>query len=185
MQAAAAGNPDAIVVLAADTGCKPAFTGVQSLGIKAQIFYVGACAAPPIINSVPPEATNGAIFNVENPLGTVSPNPDFDLYISVVKKYDTTLDPIGAGTVSFRSFMNLYAILRGLGKDNLTPRSITDALRKQVNTKSFMGHDYTCDEKQFEGLPAMCSPQQILAKMQDRTLAQLGTWIDVGQIYKG
>ena len=35
---------------------------------------------------------------------------------------------------------------------------------------------------QFEGLPAMCSPQQILAQMEDGTLSQLSDWIDVGQI---
>ena len=29
----------------------------------------------------------------------------------------------------------------------------------------------------------MCSPQQILAQMDDRVLTQLGTWIDVGAIY--
>ena len=46
-----------------------------------------------------------------------------------------------------------------------------------------MGHAYTCDGKQLKGLPAICSPQQILAKIQNRTLSQIGTWIDVGKIY--
>ncbi len=47
-----------------------------------------------------------------------------------------------------------------------------------------MGHDYTCDGEQFAGLPAMCSPQQILASMEDRELDQLGSWVDVGAIYR-
>jgi hypothetical protein len=31
----------------------------------------------------------------------------------------------------------------------------------------------------------MCSPQQILAQMEDGTLSQLGDWIDVGAIAAG
>ena len=35
------------------------------------------------------------------------------------------------------------------------------------------------------GLPAMCSPQQILGRMEDGDLQQLGSWYDVGAIYAG
>jgi len=80
--------------------------------------------------------------------------------------------------------MNLYSILRGLDGD-ITPSAITAALRAQVDAPSFAGHDYTCDGEQFEGLPAMCSPQQILAQMQDEKLEQITDWIDVGAIYAG
>jgi branched-chain amino acid transport system substrate-binding protein len=86
--------------------------------------------------------------------------------------------------VSFRAFANLYAILRQLDGD-ITPASITEALRAQVDAPSFMGHPYTCDGEQFPGLPAMCSPQQVLAEMQDGALAQTSDWIDVGSIYQG
>ena len=60
-------------------------------------------------------------------------------------------------------FMNLYVVLRELGADDITPGAITEALEAQVDAPSFMGHPYTCDGEQFAGLPAMCSPQQVLA----------------------
>lgn len=183
LNAAAATKPDALLVLAADSGCKAGFDGVASLGLDAATFYVGACAAPTITNEVGTAKTNGAIFNVEGPVGTKPPNPDFVLYTAVIDKYGDGLDPVGAGTVSFRSLMNLYVILNQLDGD-ITPRSITEALRSQVDAPSFSGHPYTCDGKQYPGLPAMCSPQQILARMDDGTLSQLGDWIDVGQIVK-
>jgi branched-chain amino acid transport system substrate-binding protein len=185
VQVAAASNPDVIFMLEADSGCKGAYDAVHNAGVTATVFYVGACAAPAIVAQAGPEKTEGAIYNVE---GTVDPDhPDVDaaLYMKVVDEYGGGLDPIGAGTVSFRSFMNLYSLLRGLGKDDISPSSVTRGLSSQVNTPSFMGHPYTCDGKQFPGLPALCSPQQILVEMRNGQLHQLGTWIDVGRTFEG
>lgn len=183
LQAAAATDPDALFILAADTSCKPALEGAKALGIEAHIFLTGACAAPTIIDEVDVDASNGAYFNVENTLS--SDDTDFNLYAAVVEEYGNGLDPVGAGTVSFRSLMNLYSVLRELGADGISSEAIIDALEAEVDAPSFMGHDYTCDHQQFEGLPAACSPQQILGQMQDRTLEQAGDWIDVGSAYPG
>lgn len=183
LQAAMSAKPEAIFVLAADTGCKAGFDGVGSLGNGVKAFYVGACAAPSIVASVDAADTEGAMFNVEGPIERSNPGADLQLYTAVVQAYGDGLDPIGAGTVSFRSFMNLYVVLRELGADNLTPASITNAFRDKEDAPSFMGHPYTCDGKQFGDLIAMCSPQQILGEMHDRELSQVGTWIDVGAVY--
>ncbi|WP_426574670.1 ABC transporter substrate-binding protein [Aquihabitans sp. McL0605] len=181
LNAAAATKPDALFVLAADTGCKAGFDGVSSLGITATPFYVGACASPSIVDEAGPAKTNGAIFNVEGPVGQHPPNPDFVLYSAIIEKYGKGLDPVGAGTVSFRSLMNLFSIMSQLD-GAITPAAITAELKAQTGAPSFSGHDYTCDGEQFPDLPAMCSPQQILAQMHDGTLKQLGDWIDVGKI---
>lgn len=185
LNAAAAAKPDAVLVLAADTGCKAGFDGMHALGLEAQTFYVGACAAPTILASVPTVETNGTIVNVEGPVSTSDPDTDTVLYGSVIAKYGKGVAAASAGTVSFRSFMNLYVVLRQLGANHITPKAIMDAFRHKVDAPSFMGHPYTCDGKQLKGLPALCSPQQILAKIQGRQLMQIGTWIDVGKIYAG
>jgi len=184
LNAAATTDPDALVLLAADSGCKAGFDGIDALDLDATIYFVGACASPAIIDEVGPEKTNGAIFNVEGPIGQDQPSEDFTLYSSVIEAYGDGLDPVGAGTVSFRAFMNLYMIMQQLDGD-ITPATITEKLASQVDAPSFAGHPYTCDGKQFDGLPAMCSPQQILGQMTDGVLAQLGDWIDVGGIYAG
>jgi len=182
LQAAASGKPDAVILLAADTGCKGGFDGVQTVGLEAQMFYVGACATPKVVEAAGPAKTNGAIFNVEGEIDQEDPDPDAVLYTAVVRKYGDGLDPIGAGTVTFRSFMNLYRVLRGLGAEP-TPEAIIEALEAQRDVPSFMGHPSTCDHEQLDGLPALCAPQQILAQMDDGQLTQLGTWIDVGRVY--
>lgn len=183
IQAAATGEPDAIFMLAADAGCAAGYEGMQTLGVTAQRFFTGACVSPTILGSVDPAATEGTIFNVEGPISAADPNEDAALYQAVIDQYGDGVDAMGAATVTFRAFMNLYSIMRGLGAEGTTPAGITDALSSQVDTPSFMGHPYTCDGQQFEGLPAMCSPQQILGQVEDGELVQLSDWIDVGAIY--
>lgn len=182
---AASGQPDAIFVLVADSSCKGAFDALDALEVEAQPFFTGACASRTITDPLEPSKTDGAIFTIESPVASGEGDPDNDLYLSVVNEYGDGLDPIGAATVSFHGFMNLYSVLREIGADAISPDTITTALRAKVDEPSFTGHDYTCDGQQFAGFPATCSPQQILVQMNDRKLEQITDWIDVGAIYRG
>ncbi len=185
LTAAATTKPDAIFLLAADTGCKGGYDGIRSQKITAQVFLVGACVAPTILASVPEESSNGVIVNVEGPVSTTTADADTVLYGKIIDRYGDGVAAASAGTVSFRSFMNLYMVMRELGADRINAKNVLEAFRSKVNADSFMGHSYTCDGKQLAGLPALCSPQQILARIDNRTLVQLGSWIDVGAVYKG
>ena len=185
MQAAWSGEPDAIFVLAADTGCGAAYNAVRTIGITATMYYVGACAAPNITEAAGPEVVDGAIFNVEGPVQPDDPDPDVALYNSVMATYAPDLNPVGAATVSARSMMNLYVVLRSLGADGITSAAITDELRASSEASSFMGHPYTCDGEQLADLTATCAPQQILITSEDGELSQIGGWIDVRAAYPG
>jgi branched-chain amino acid transport system substrate-binding protein len=185
IQAAVSNDPDAIFVLAADTACKAGFDALRTVQTDAQPYFVGACAAPTIIDSVDTSVTDGTIFNVEGPVSVENADVDTALYNAVIERYGDGLDPVGAGTVTFRAFMNVYSVLRELGAEGLDGAALIEAFASKVDEPSFMGHPYTCDGAQFEGLPSMCSPQQILTRMQDRQLSQLGDWIDVGAVHAG
>jgi branched-chain amino acid transport system substrate-binding protein len=181
LTAAMSSDPDALVVLTADTGCKAAYDALRVVDVDVPVFFTGACASPNIVASVPSEVTEGRYYNVEGAVSREDPDPDFALYVQVLEAYGNGLDPVGAATVTFRSFMNLYVQLVSL--DAVDPTSVAAALSSQVDTPSFMGHPYTCDGRQFEGLPAMCSPQQIVVQIQSGEVTQLSDWIDVGAIY--
>ena len=122
LNAAAATKPDAVFIMAADSGCKAGYDGLAALGLDATAFYTGACAAPSIVAEAGPKKTNGAIYNVEGPVGQKPPNPDMAFYSAVIEQYGDGLDPIGAGTVSFRSLMNLYAIMNQIDGE-ITPEA--------------------------------------------------------------
>ncbi len=181
LQAAWTSKPDAIFVLAADTGCKAAFDASKVLEITAAMFYTGACAAPTITEAAGNDATQDAYFSVEGEVNRENPDADSKLYSSVMAAYAPDLNPIGVPTVSARAMMNLYAILQQAPADSIDAATITALLREQRDAPSFMGHPYTCDGKQFPELQATCSPQQIILQMRYGILYQVGDWIDVGK----
>jgi branched-chain amino acid transport system substrate-binding protein len=178
------GNPDAIFLGAADTACAPAMKTAQDLGITAKLYLVGACAAPGIADQVGEAAVNGRIFNVEGPVSQTDREGQF--YFAVLGRYaDPALEGASAATVSFRSAMNLYALLADLGPDGVSRPALLDLVRGARNRASFDGHDYTCDGQQVPDLPALCSPQQILVVRNGATLDPITDWIDVPAILRG
>lgn len=185
LQAAWATKPDAVLVLAADTGCGAAYSAARTLGITAQLYFTGACAAPAITDAAGDDATDGVLYNVEGPVNPKDPDPDTALYNSVMAAYADDLNPVGAATVSARSIVDLYAAMRKIGAADLSSSRLTSTLRAAVDESSFMGHPYTCDGKQLAGVPAACAPQQILVRMDRGELRQVGDWIDVGAAYPG
>lgn len=183
--AAAGSSPDAVIVLAADAGCRAGFDGLASLPETTTRYFTGACAVPAITEAAGIDKTEGVIFNVEGTLDRAKPTPDQSLYDEVIAEYGADmLDPISAGTVTFRSTMNLYRVLVELDGD-VSPSAISTKLAAQVDTPNFNGHPSTCDRKQFGGLPAMCAPQQVLVTMHKGLLDASDEWIDVGGVYAG
>jgi branched-chain amino acid transport system substrate-binding protein len=172
------GNPDAIFLGAADTACAPAMKTAEDLGITAKLYLVGACAAPGIVDQIGEDAVNGRIFNVEGPVA--GDNREGQLYFAVLARYgDPSLEGASAATVSFRSALNLYALLDELGPDGVSRPALLDLVRSAQNRPSFNGHEYTCDGQQVPDLPALCAPQQILVERNGAALDPLTDWIDV------
>ncbi len=172
-------NPDAVIALTADSGCKPTMLTAQQLGLRVPMMYTGACAAPKIIDSVN-GAADGAIFNLEAELDPS--NPDNVLYREIAARYGPKYgyEEQSAGTISFRSLINLYSVLRDLGADHVDRTSILRRFRAARNRPSFFGHAYTCDGRQLDGYPALCSPQQTLGEIKTTGIKALTGWIDVG-----
>ena len=176
---AASEDADAIFFAAADSGCAPVMKTAHDLGVEAQLYLVGACAAPSIAEEIGEEAVIGSIFNVEGPLEA---DTDTKIYQDAVAKYgDPALPAASAATVSFRSMMNLWMALDEVGPD-VTSEALVEHLRGTVDHPSFTGHPFTCDGEQMPGLGAMCAPQQILALRTADGLAPETDWIDVPAI---
>jgi branched-chain amino acid transport system substrate-binding protein len=171
-------HPDAIILAAADTACAPAMKTAKDLGITATMYLVGACAAPAIAEEIGEDAVAGRIFNVEGPI--VGEDIDTKVYAAALAKYgDPSLPAASAGTVSFRSVMNLWSLMKQVGGANVSKESLLAAARDTKDHPSFAGHAYTCDGKQVPELPALCAPQQILVIHENGGLKELTDWIDV------
>ncbi len=175
--AAVQSGADAITVGAADTACVPIVTTLHDLGYSGLLYLTGACAAAQILAQIPDDLQAAVTFNSEGPVVTTV---EGSVYQAVIDRYAS--EPAGgAGTVTFRAAMNLWAVLSGIEGD-LTPAAVTEALRSAKSRPSFWGHAYTCDGQQMPGLPALCAPQQTLFRIPtdgQSPVAATDDWIDV------
>jgi len=174
-------DAQAVIVLAADAACVPLMETASALELDATIYLFGSCAAESILDAAG-EAALGVIFNSEGPVG--EDDIEGAIFQDVIDRYAT--EPAGAaGTVGFRGLMNLYAMLRELGGDDVTSEGLLDLARNSVDEPSFWGHPYTCDGRQVPGLPALCAPQQILftfdAVGQDPV--EITDWIPTDELF--
>jgi branched-chain amino acid transport system substrate-binding protein len=184
MTEAGEGDPDAIFMFAADAACTRAMQTRFDLGIEADLYMVGSCASPNILAEAG-EATDGMVFNIEGPLDMDTGRADGAIYLEAA----TTYGPDGyqaqsAGTVSFRSVMNLWAVLNDIPIDDLTPEAVIDELRAARERPSWDGYPYTCDGEQVADLPALCAPQQVLVDVGEGGALTLRSdgWMDVAAI---
>ena len=178
LNTAAQSDPDVIIALTADSGCKPTMQTAQQLGLDVPIMYTGACAAPKILDSVG-DAAEGAIFNLEAELGRQPRQRRVPgRYPTGTARSTTTKRKAPARWPSVAT-INLYAQLRELGAEAITPDAILAAFRGAVDAPSFFGHPYTCDGEQLDGYPAFCAPQQSLGTVKSGEIEALTGWIDV------
>jgi branched-chain amino acid transport system substrate-binding protein len=185
IQKALDAKPDALIVGAADTSCAPALDAIADLELDGPVYMVGACADKKWLDQVGIENAVGTIFNIEGRLNQrVVDSADTEIYNEAVGEYGPDgLNPASAATVSFRSTMNLWAVLNELGAD-ATPEQIIENFRGAVDEPSFDGHPYTCDGEQVPDMPALCSPQQVLAELvgPNEFVEVSDGWIDVPEL---
>lgn len=162
-QAAAANGSDGVMVLAATQSCIPVMSAMQQHAPALGLYLTGACAADDTLAAAG-TAADGVIFNAEGPVD--GDDVDASIYLDVVTRYAT--EPAGgAGTVAFRGFMNLYALLLATARvgGEVSAARIAALARESVDRPSFWGHPFTCDGMQVPGLAALCAPQQILFRV--------------------
>ncbi|MEI8002263.1 MAG: ABC transporter substrate-binding protein, partial [Actinomycetes bacterium] len=176
----AASGADAVMVLAATTACIPVMQAAAALHPRLPLYLTGACAADEIVGAAG-AASRGVTFNAEGPVdGT---NVDASVFRDVVARY--AREPAGgAGTVGFRGFMNLYALLREVGADHVSAAALIARARAAVDHPSFWGHPYTCDGRQVPGMPALCAPQQVLfERSPGGAFRSVSGWIPTDRLF--
>lgn len=171
---------DAVMVLAATSACVPVVQAVAAVELDAQLYLTGACASEATIRSAN-EAGVAVVWNAEGPVDGV--DVEASLYQAVIDRY-AEAPAGGAGTVGFRGFMNLYALLLQAGGDDVSSGVLSDLARADVDRPSFWGHPYTCDGEQVPGLRALCAPQQVLFTVaEDGSLVSLTGWIPTDEVF--
>ena len=166
IQRASAEKPDAIMVSAADASCATSMNALADLSVTVPVYMVGSCADQKWLEQVGVDRVKNIQFAIEGRLDqTVSKSADTELYRTAMAKYSTDVNAAGAATVAFRSLMNLYGAMID-STSAPSSQSLIDYFRAARAHPNFDGHPYTCDGKQIPELPSMCSPQEVLVRLQ-------------------
>lgn len=170
-------DADTVIVLAATSSCAPFMRAASESG--RQLYLTGACADVQALSAAS-DAASSVLFNAEGSFDSAL--ADAAIYQAVTERYAEE-PAFGAGTVSFRGVMNLYALMLEAGPD-LTTENLVDLARSSQMRPSFWGHPYTCDGTQVPGLPALCAPQQIIFGVnQDGAAVAVTDWIATDELF--
>ena len=170
-------DADAVIVLAATSSCAPFMRAAAES--DRQLYLTGACADAQQLAAAG-DAASSVLFNAEGSFdGALA---DAAIYQAATQRYADE-PALGAGTVSFRGVMNLYALMLDAGQTPTTER-LVELARSAEMRPSFWGHPYTCDGAQVPGLPALCAPQQIIFGVdQEGAAVPVTDWIATDELF--
>ncbi|MCM3884023.1 ABC transporter substrate-binding protein [Frankia sp. R82] len=174
---AAAGNPDAIIVVFQAAACARIAQAAASLNVRSDIYFVGACASPAVPRAAGGKTANLYFASSYLPVPASGGDADTAAFRAAVPDADRTSASQGA----FSTVLDLRALLAKLPQPNAA--ALTTALQATSNEPNVMAHPYTCDGKQLSIFPAVCNSAVRLLRWQNNAFTDVtGSWVDGRQL---
>lgn len=177
VNAAAAGKPDATIVVFPAQGCSRVMQARQALGLGGATFYPSACASAGVVDAAG-GGGEGAYF-ASGYLPSSSADTDVALYRAKLKQYAAkAATPSLLSQTGFSVVVDVHALLTEAGGGTVTSAGLTAALKATRDHPSFMSHPYSCDGKQVPLATAVCNPNvRILQYRGGRFEDVVGDWV--------
>jgi branched-chain amino acid transport system substrate-binding protein len=176
LTAAAAGNPDAIIVAFPAQACARIIQASQALSVKAQMFYPGACATPGVVAGR--SAALGRSFFASGYLPVGASGGDADA--EVFRKRVPAAQRSPLSEAAFGAVLNLARLMADGATDAAAIKSKLAATRDAPNVLS---HPYTCDGQRLPLLISVCNSNiRLLQYKGDAFTDVVGAWINGGEL---
>lgn len=176
-------DPDVIIPVINPQSCVSVYQAQQALSVKAKIVLPGACLSAQVLAAAGPSA-DGAYGDLGfDPYN--GSTPDSTTFLHIVRTYAPAGMPLddfaGAGV---NTVMNVAAMIRAVGVDNLTTAKILAYFRDGKTRPNFLAKPYLCNGK-TPTAPSLCNAAVMFYQVVNGT-AQLTstTWYD-GSPYLG
>lgn len=156
LTSAMARKPDVIFTTAADPECIGIVKAARTLGFRGDLF-AGSCSA--FIQADPAAAdgvyTSSDLWEPEAAeQAPAAKREQIDTYVEQMQaRAPEHVDGFAQDT--FSATMDLAEIL-GTVEGEITPKTVTEALRATRRLDSFMGQELSCDGRQWPGQPSAC-----------------------------
>lgn len=161
-------SPDvAGIISLTEDGCTGLFKALRAQGYRGPIF-AGSCSQ--FIEQMGPDAA-GAIVQPRVWVPAAKANApaevqrQLDDFAASMEAVDRGNEQSARSLYSFAGMVNLATVMKGIRGD-ITPASITAAMKAVRDMPTFAGPRVTCDGKQWANRPASCSHKAIFFEVQ-------------------
>ena len=173
LTAAAAGHPDAIIVVFPAQSCSRILQAAQALSIKAPMYFPGVCASPGVVSSAAAKDVLARTFFSSGylPVGASGGGPDADVFRAGVPAAQRS--PVSEA--AFSAILNLARLMTAGARD---PGSLKARLTTARNQPNVLAHPYSCDQLQLPLLQSVCDSHVRLLQYRGGAFTDvLGEWV--------
>ena len=176
LTAAAAGRPDAIIVVFPAQACARIMQAAQALSVRARMYYPGACASPSVVAGR--EAALGSSFFASGylPVGASGGGAEVEAFRKRVPAAQRS--PISEA--AYGAVLNVATLMAGGATDRATLATKLAATRDQPGVLS---HAYSCDGQQLPLLISVCNSNVRLLQYRGGAFTDVvGDWVNGGEL---
>lgn len=171
LTAAAAGDPDALVIVFPAQSCSRILQAAAALGVQAELYAPGACASPAAIRAAGPVLDRTTFASSYVPVPAEGGSPEEGAFRAGVPEDQRS--PISQA--AFSSVLNLQVLL---AEGSTEPDAVRAALDATVEQPNVFAYPYTCDGQQIVLLPSVCNTSVRLLKWTDGAFTDVaGDWV--------
>jgi branched-chain amino acid transport system substrate-binding protein len=175
LNAAAAGNPDAIIVVFPAQSCSRILQAAQALSIKAPLYFPGVCASPGVVASAAATAKDVLARSFFSsgylPVADSGGGADADAFRAGVPAAQRS--PVSEA--AFGAVLNV-ARLKAAGARNAA--LLKAKLELARNEPNALAHPYSCDGRQLPLLQSVCDSHVRLLQYRNGAVVDvLGAWV--------
>ena len=175
-------HPDAVLAVFPGQACTRVIQGVGSIGLKATMMYPSLCAGEQLLSAAGSSADGSVVASGYRPFSDTS-DPDVQIYLSALKRYDDSLKPSLLSQAGFSVVMDLRSLL-GEVTGALTPKALSDVLHATKDHANFMSAPFTCDGKRIPLLRSICNTSVQISVVRGGELRPVGGLVDAAPIAK-
>ena len=176
LTAAAAGDPQALIVVFPAQACARIMQAAQALGVKAELYYPGACASPSVVAGRGAALDRSYFASGYLPVGASGGDADAEAFRSRVPAAQRS--PLSQA--AFSAVLNVARLMTGGATDSEALKAKLAAGRDAPNA---LAHPYTCDGQQLPLLTSVCNSNVRLLQVKGGEFADVtGAWINGGEL---
>jgi branched-chain amino acid transport system substrate-binding protein len=176
LTAAAAGDPEAIVVVFPAQSCARITQAAAALGVESELFLPGACATPSVLQAAGPLLERMTFASGYEPVPADGGTEEQAAFRERVPEGQRS--PLSQA--SFSSVLNLAAVF---GSGVTEPGEVRGLLSSAAGAENVFAHPYTCDGRQIALLPSVCNAHVRLLRYGDGAVTDVaGDWVSGAEL---